>query len=184
MRMRHHTEKMAAAFGRDQDIAVGRRIQDISVGRGIRHQHNLPTLSRLMPISDGRCSNTEPQAAWGGCWGSATNQRFVSSAGRMAWQCGQATTRPRRGRVDVKFTWSRSSLTAFSVDTVCPQWGHLTGVSSRYTASNLSGCPIPESFRLIQTVALLGVTPLSESAATLTRVRMAVSMAEEMNGGR
>lgn len=44
--------------------------------------------------------------------------------------------------------------------------------------------PHPESFRLIQTVALLEVTPLSESAATLTRMPIAVAMAEEMNGGR
>ena len=44
--------------------------------------------------------------------------------------------------------------------------------------------PHLESFRLIQTVALLEVTPLSESAATLARVPITVSMAEEMNGGR
>ena len=30
--------------------------------------------------------------------------RLVSSAGRIAWHLGHATTRPRRGRVDVKFT--------------------------------------------------------------------------------
>jgi hypothetical protein len=29
---------------------------------------------------------------------------LVSSAGRIAWHLGHATTRPRRGRVDVKFT--------------------------------------------------------------------------------
>jgi hypothetical protein len=30
--------------------------------------------------------------------------KFVSSAGRIAWQFGHATTRPRRGSVDVKLT--------------------------------------------------------------------------------
>jgi len=46
----------------------------------------------------------------------------------------------------VKFTVSRKSLTALSVDTVSLQCGHLTGVSSRYTASNFSGWAINPLF--------------------------------------
>lgn len=61
----------------------------------------------------------------------AASYRLVSSAGRIDWQFGQASTRPLRGRVDVKFTWSRKRRTAFNVAMVSRQYGHLTGVSSR-----------------------------------------------------
>ena len=69
-----------------------------------------------------------------------------SSAGRIARQFGHATTRPRRGSVEVKLTWSRRSLTAFSEVMVSPQCGHLTADSSRYTASTRSGCVIKHLF--------------------------------------
>ena len=53
----------------------------------------------------------------------------------IAWQLGQTATRPRRGNVEVKFTCMRSSRTAFSVEISSLQYGHFTGVSSLYTAS-------------------------------------------------
>jgi hypothetical protein len=82
------------------------RNQHISICREVGHQH-----------AEGRLFKNDAY-------------RFVSSAGRIAWHFGQATTRPRRGSVDVKFTWSRSNRTAFNVVTISLQCGHFTGDSS------------------------------------------------------
>jgi hypothetical protein len=45
-------------------------------------------------------------------------------------------TRPRRGNVEVKFTFERRSRTALTVVIRSPHTGHLTGDSSVYSASN------------------------------------------------
>src|SRR5262245_43871269 len=50
---------------------------------------------------------------------------------------GHAITRPRRGRVDVKFTFDRSSRIARTVMMRSPHPGQRTGDSSAYSASIL-----------------------------------------------
>ena len=83
--------------------------------------------------------------------------RFVNSAGRMAWQLGQATTRPRRGSVEVKFTWSRNSRTALEsrpFPTVRALYGRFQPVNRIV----FLGLAHRISFRLIQTLTLLGVS--------------------------
>ena len=47
--------------------------------------------------------------------------------------CGQTTMRPRRGRVEVKFTCERRRRTALTVLIFLPHAGHLIGHSSVYS---------------------------------------------------
>jgi hypothetical protein len=56
--------------------------------------------------------------------------KFPSSPESMVRHFGQASTRPRRGRVDVKFTLVRSIRTTRSSEIISSQRPHRTGISS------------------------------------------------------
>lgn len=97
----------------------------------------------------------------------------VNSALTMARQWGHMNTRPRRGRVDTKFTRVRNNRATLSVLTSWPQRGQIAGYS-RVNSASLSRDASPSSTMDPARIVSEGLAALGASAILVSVGTVAV----------